>query len=188
MNSLGSLIQKLLDHISALWPLALVKPWEQGVRLFAGRITALLTHENGIRGTGLHWHWPVIGDVYTQESNVEVFETEPQTVLAADGKEVTFTLGLQCQITRLDLFFANVNDDLKATVADAVRSVAGEGVRLVASDKMDTEWLAAQRDIAAKRMSGWGVKLLRVSLITNTTAPTLRIIGIPRGGIGSINL
>jgi len=167
MNSLADLLNSFGEYLGRLWPFAIVLPWEQGVRLFAGRITRLLTHENGLRGTGLHCHWPIIGDVYKLESNVEVFETEPQTV-----DDTTFTLGLQTRIDRLDLFYANVNDDLKATVADAVRAAAGE-----VSLTMEREaWCQAVRDLAAKRMSGWGVRLIRVSVITATKSPVLRLI------------
>ena len=174
MGSLAELFSSFGEYLGRLWPFAIVLPWEQGVRLFAGRITTLLTHENGWRKTGLHMHWPLIGDVYKLESNVEVFETQPQTVRTPDGNEATFTLGLQCRIDRLDLFYANVNDDLKATVADAVRSAAGElashGIGLL------EPWCAAVRDLAAKRMAGWGVRLLRVSVITMTHSPVLRLI------------
>jgi ribosome maturation factor RimP len=37
-------------------------------------------------------------------------------------------------------------------------------------------WCAAVRDLAAKRMAGWGVRLLRVSVITMTNSPVLRVI------------
>jgi regulator of protease activity HflC (stomatin/prohibitin superfamily) len=177
VNSIANLFAQFGEYIGRLWPLAIVLPWEQGVRLFAGNITRLLTHENGWRGTGLHVHWPVIGDVFKLESNVEVFETQPQTVRTLDGKEVTFTLGLQCRIHRLDLFYAQVNDDLKETVADAVRSVAGETALTRTAAELGVEWSQTVRDLAATRMQGWGVKLLRVSIITMTQSAALRIIG-----------
>lgn len=175
MSVFSELLRALLGWLRTFWPFELIDPWEQGVELRFGQAVKLCTSKNGIRGSGVHFYWPVVGRVVASECNVEAWETEPQTV-----GERTFTLGIQARIDDLRLYFTNVQDDLKATVADTVRAAAGE--LALEAERLDTAFAESVRELAQKRMRGWGVDVKRVSLITSTTAPALRLIGAQRGG------
>jgi len=177
MTTLADLLRELLEHVRTLWPFTVLDPWEQGVKLLFGRVVLLCDGTNGIRGTGVHWSVPFAGRIIARECNVEVFETEPQTVRTTDGQDVTFTLGVQTQIERLDWYFQNVNDELKPTVGDTCRVAAAELARAATLAEMARpDWTEAVAKLGKARMHGWGVKIRRVGFVTFTTAPTLRLI------------
>ena len=167
MNTLGALLQKFLDSIASFWPFTVVSPWEQGVIVRFGRIRKHALPTNGIRGTGLHWVWPLIEQAYGQECNVEVMETEPQTV-----DKWTFTLGVQFQVRRLDLYYTRIHDTEKA-IADVVRAAAAQ---VASNGAIDDCFGDKVRRLARKRMTGWGVELVRVAPITIAESPVLRLI------------
>ena len=177
MTTLADLFRGLLDHVRTLWPFTVLDPWEQGVKLLFGRVVLLCNAENGIRGTGVHWSVPFAGRIIASECNVEVFETEPQTVRTIDGVDVSFTLGVQTSIERLDWYFQNVNDELKPTVGDTCRVAAAELARAATLEDMaKADWPESVAKLARQRMHGWGVKIRRVGFVTFATAPTLRLI------------
>ena len=177
MTTLADLLRALADHVRGWWPFTVLDPWEQGVKLLFGRVVLECNAQNGIRGTGVHWSYPFVGRIIASECNVEVFETEPQTVRTADGLDVTFTLGVQVKIDRLALYFQNVNDELKPTVGDTTRTAAAELARTATlADMAKASWPDELTKLAQTRMHGWGVKIRRVGFVTFTTAPTLRLI------------
>jgi regulator of protease activity HflC (stomatin/prohibitin superfamily) len=167
VTGLGDLLQRLFDHLAMLVPWAIVQPWEQAIIVRWGVLRKLALADNGLRGSGFHPRWPIVDYVYQQECNLEVFETEPQTVAG-----LTFTLGLQFRVTRLDLYYVRINDPASA-VADVVRSAAAEIAR---DAKPGPEFGDAVATLAKKRMHGWGVDLIRVAPITLTECPVLRIV------------
>jgi len=176
MNSLADFFQKLLDHVSALIPVKIIFAWQRGVRTRFGVIDkdGDRTSSNGVRGTGVHFYWPIIGTLTCWECNLEVFETAPQRV-----GDQTFSLLVQCKIDDLSLYFKNVQDELKEAVGDTVRAAASE-IALI-SPELDTNWAEVVRKLAHTRMRGWGVDIKRVSIATATRTPALHLISAPRG-------
>lgn len=170
MNALGDLIQKLLDHLFMLWPFAVLAPWERGAKIRLGRVVKECTATNGIRGSGLHWVWPFIETMYTQEANVELFATRPQTI---DG--ITFEFVGQCQLTSAGDFYTAVNDDLVTTVGNIVAAAASDTI-LAHGREGDEKFKARTLRLARKRIRGWGIRIAWIALRDVTESPTLRLI------------
>lgn len=173
--TLGELLSQAVEWFAGWWPFRIVQEWEQGVRLLNGKIRATLTHENGIRGTGVHWFVPGLGEIFTRDANIEVLETDLQTVHVGDAA-VTFSLGVKWRIRDLGALYSKVHDP-DSTVAEAIRSAAG---RAFASFETAGEARMSLADAVARDakrvMYGWGVELIEVSAINFTTAQALRLI------------
>lgn len=182
--TLAEIFRYLIDHVYALWPVRIVRDWEQGVRLFAGRIhSEPLTSTNGWWGSGIHAFWPILGEFLKYLSNIDVIETPIQTVRCGDGKEITFSLGLRYKVDDAAAFYLKIYDD-QSTVSETCRSaasvVAGRlGVADFCLHGPGEDGQIARE--ARKQMHGWGVRVIRVQLINVTTAQSLRLIqDVPR--------
>lgn len=175
--TLGEFLQAIAEWVYRFWPFRVVRQWEQGVKLRAGRIRdGALTHENGLLGTGLHAFWPVLGEIVDRDANIEVLETELQTVRLRDGTEATFSLGVRWRIRDLAALYSKVHSPT-ATVQEAVRSAAGEAARgFEGIDALGAGLGEAAAAGARKLMHGWGVEVIGVTPINLTAAPALRLI------------
>lgn len=170
MNALGDLLQKLLDHIFMLWPFAQLEPWERGAKIRLGHVRKECTASNGIRGSGLHWVWPFIEGMWTQECNVELFATRPQTI---DG--ITFEFVGQCQLVHAGDFYTTVNDDFITVVGNIVAASASDVILKHGRDG-DERFKRRTLTLARKRVRGWGIKITWIALRDVTESPTLRLI------------
>ena len=171
----GEFLKEALSHLYGLWPLRIVKDWEQGVRLRHGNATALLTSTNGLFGTGLHVFWPLLGEVLTQETNIETPETELQTHTSRDGKPVTFSLAVRYRVRDLRLLWLKIHDQ-EATIQEEVRSAAGSVIVELDFAEMPSKFPDAVARTAQKNMHGWGMDIISVALINYTDAQAVRLI------------
>jgi regulator of protease activity HflC (stomatin/prohibitin superfamily) len=170
VNALGDLLKQLLDHVFMLWPLAVLAPWERGAKIRLGQVVQECTPHNGIRGSGLHWVWPFVEVMYTQESNVELFGTRPQTI---DG--ITFEFVGQCQLTNAGDFYTAVNDDLVTVVGNIVAASASDVLEKHGRET-DEKFKRRALALARKRIRGWGIRIAWIALRDVTESPTLRLI------------
>ncbi len=180
--TLGEFFAAIADYLYGLWPIRIVMQWEQGIRVTSGKIhTTSLTSENGLFKTGLHFFWPIIGSIECEDSNIEVIETDLQTVRLVDGSEVTFSLGTKFRIRDAAAMHAMIHD-FESSVVDAIRSAAGRAAMSLLDVETARSDLAGLVLIESKRnMYGWGIKVISVDLITFTNAQALRLIMDDRG-------
>lgn len=173
MSGFGDFLKEAVAWLYEFWPLRIVTDWEQGVRVRAGRATALLTSENGLFGSGLHVFWPGFGEIYVDDVNIRTIETEPQTV-----QGVTFSLGIKFRTKDLRAQYLKIHDP-DDTVADEARSAAGlaaleHGLTLETAAEFGPRVLEQIK----KETRGWGQDVLAVRLINVTEAPALRLLGV----------
>lgn len=171
----GELLRQLLDHFYSLWPLRIVSDWESGVRCRFGNATKLLTAKNGFRGTGLHVFFPLIGDIIVEETNVEVAQTDLQTVASADGIQVTLSLGYKYRTFNLKTMYQSIHS-AQDTVSNEIQATAGRVVQGLtyeeAQDRLADELLRE----AGTQLAKWGIRVLDISLIEFTKARPIRLI------------
>ncbi len=173
--TLGELIREAADWIYGMWPMRIVQDWEQGIRVRHGNVTALLTSTNGLFKTGIHFFWPFIGEVITEEANVRVVETDFQTCVTKDGKDATFSLGIKYKIRDLKAMYLKIHEH-GDTVNEEIRSSAGTIVPDMNFANMPRQLGDAVAERARQRMRGWGVELVAVSLVNLTAAQPFRLI------------
>jgi regulator of protease activity HflC (stomatin/prohibitin superfamily) len=173
--SIGELVKQLLDWIYAFWPMRTIHDWEQGVRCLFGNARHRLTSTSGLRGTGLHFFWPWIGEIHVCDTNIEVVETDLQTQTSLDGQPVTFSMGLKYRIVNLKRMYQSIHD-ARETLYNEICSVAG--------------WCAGQMEYEAIRhdlcehvvretkeqMGEWGIEVISLHLINMSAAQPLRLI------------
>ncbi len=172
--TLGEFLQQLLEYIYELWPLRIVREWEQGIRLRAGTVVKLLTSSNGIFGSGVHPFLPFLGEILTEECNQRVVETSWQTLTTLDGVSVSFSLAARYQIRDLSKLYVSVHDP-EETIKNQL-SAAAEILDSIIAENVAAEFAPAIHDAAKKRLTEWGVKLLQVSLFNRVEAPSLRLL------------
>ena len=178
--SFGELIRELLTHLYGLWPLRIVRDWEQGVRLRLGNATASLNSANGLFKTGLHAFWPVLGEIIGQSTNIQTPETDRQDLETVDGKRVSFSLAVRYRVRDLRLLYLKIHDQ-DDTVLEEVRSaaayVAQRGLLNQVTGSDFGENVLAQ---VKKQTHGWGLEFLSVTPVNMTTAQQLRLIQDPQ--------
>jgi regulator of protease activity HflC (stomatin/prohibitin superfamily) len=171
----GEFLKEALTYLYGLWPLRIVNDWEQGVRLRHGNATALLTSTNGLFGTGVHVFWPLLGEIITQQTNIETPETGLQTHTTRDGVSVTFSLAARYKVRDLRLLWLKIHDQ-DATIEEEIRSAAGSVVVTMDFAEMPGAFPAAVTEAAKRQMRGWGMDIASVSLINYTDAQAIRLI------------
>lgn len=180
MDAFGQLLMTWAQWIRALIPLRIVRDWEQGVRMRAGNITALLTPHNGLRGTGLHLFLPLLGEVAIVSVALRVGETTLQTIVTRDAKEATVSLGIRWQISDLSALFARIHDP-EETVLDLVRGAAGALIPTLAWEELPGKLPGALLSDIRRRTAGWGVKVHEVYLCNLAAPQALRILSESSG-------
>ena len=164
----GELLSQLFDRLAGLWPLSIVAEWEQGIRLRNGTITATL-------GAGLHWYWPIIGEIIVEEVTTRVVETDIQTVTTLDGKPATVSLGIKYRIKDLRRVFQKV-DEFEDTVLELARSTVGLLVPTLRWEQLATVLIEQVDQAVRSRMHGWGIEIQEIAPITLTCAPAIRLL------------
>ncbi len=183
--NLGELLFKILGWIYDFWPLRVINRWESGVRIWLGQTQKLLTHENGIFGTGLHWFIPLAGEIQARESNLEVLETSMQTHTVL-GQTVTFTLGVRFKISDMKRLYEEIHDP-DATIMNELISLAGTAVSSMGEEVEDPEEFDLVEEIRAnlidlleeamaESLEAWGIEVKEISLISLAEAPTYRVL------------
>ncbi|MEE8385635.1 MAG: SPFH domain-containing protein [Dehalococcoidia bacterium] len=168
---MSDLVQRVVDFLLEFLPCRIVNEWEQGVRLYLGRMG-----DEPLQ-PGLWWFVPFLGEIVLQPVVDEVVETDLQTVTMTDGNVLTFSLAIRYRVKDCVALYRAVreHDD---SILDAIRSAAGQ----VASSAHDLEH--ARKTLATltatqarKNMRGWGVEIKAVATINLTTSPVLRLLG-----------
>jgi hypothetical protein len=177
-GGLGDFLKLAWDWVWEWWPIRIVRQWEQGIRIRAGKVTKLLRYDNGpLPGLrGLHFFWPRLGEIIIEECNWELTQTDLQSLTTKDGEVVSMSFALQFRIRDLGLYYLNLHDH-EASLLETVRAAAGMTV-----PECDWETLrsAAWRDTMYERVRksihGWGLEVKLVAPTTLVSAQTFRLI------------
>ena len=173
--TLAELIANFAEYVYGFWPVRIVSQWEQGVRTRAGQVHALLTHENGLFGTGLHFFIPTIDEVHTQEANADTVLTPTQVHETQDGIAVSFSFAIRWSVVDAKKLFESIHEP-KETLINEVVSSAGGLIGTIDYDDACVELIdQVERDIS-DRLGEWGVEIEALHLANFARARTVRLI------------
>lgn len=169
--SIGQFFLEIVEFLYQLVPVRIVREGEQGCRIFLGKI------EREPLSAGVHWFWPVLGELIVEEVNNCVFETSLQTLDTADWKTWTGSFGVRYTIQSLPLVILRLrSDDDDDTLSESVRSAAGEVVPWFKHDELDEKLAPEMLRRVRSTVHGWGYRIKKVSPINSTQAQALRLL------------
>lgn len=98
------MLRELLNAIKEMftWWIT-VAPWEQGIRVRAGKHVKLLT-------SGLHVRIPILDRFYLQSIRLRYISIPTQTITTKDGKALTVSGGLAYSITDVLKLYSTIHD------------------------------------------------------------------------------
>jgi regulator of protease activity HflC (stomatin/prohibitin superfamily) len=181
--TIGELLKQVIDWVYAFWPLRIVHEWEQGVRCLFGNTKGCLTSRNGLFKTGLHWFVPAIGSIEVMETNIEVVETDLQTVLSAEDSPVTFSLGVKYRITNLMRTYQEIHD-ARDTLMNEIASVAGYVASNIEVSTMAEGMCETILHETKGDFEDWGIEVVSLRLMNFSEAQPIRLIMNSREPIG----
>lgn len=175
LGGIGDFLTQAVEWVYEWWPIRIVSDWEQGVRMRAGNATALLTASNGLWGTGVHFFWPRLGEIIIQDTNLEVLETDLQSVEDAEGVVWTFSLGVMFKVRDLKALVLKVHDH-QQSIVETLRSTGGRACAYLATEDV-AEHLGEETLRRVRRAThGWGLEVRAVRPINMCRAQALRLI------------
>ena len=171
----GEFLGQVFEWLYRFWPCRIVSDWEQGVRCRLGRATALLTSTNGLFGTGLHFFWPLAGEIHTTETNIEVEETALQTHTTSDSVPVSFALGVQYRIRDMRQMYLHIHDPAE-TIENAICATAGTCVTSTKHAELPSLLCGRVMEETHDLLGEWGIEVLSVSLMNFSRVRPVRLL------------
>lgn len=170
-----ALVDFIVRNLRMLWPLALVKEWELGVMMRAGRINRKL-------GAGLHWRWLFVEECKTWPSQECVIDLPTGSCTSADGTTLTVSANLGYKVVDYVTYLRAVwygEASIKATAIGFLTStVASKRWDEMSSDRRGFE--AELRRTLGDVVGPWGVEVTRVYLTDLVEARQYRLFGDPK--------
>lgn len=173
---LGEFFKWVIEHIVGLWPQRIVHVWEQGVRLWLGRPTKLLS-------PGLHAFFPVLGDIRKVDCTWDVLETGWLTH-SIGGQTVSFTIGLPYRVTDAQAMLTQIYDEGE-TVENRVTCIGGtlmDGFQPSEEEDWELVWEVRNRlptlltEAAGKELRTWGLEIGEAAIISAVEVNPIRIM------------
>lgn len=167
-----ALIDFLMANLRALWPIARVYAWEQGLLVRCG-------HAKRELAPGIHWRWWFIDEVFRQVATEFTVELKPASITTRDGRAVALGANLSYRIVSIRKLWMNC-----AYFADSVKNLA-LGQLTTACLERDWAELVTGRDLlhagllAALKaaVAPWGVEITRLQLTHLVEAPAYQLLG-----------
>lgn len=166
--TLAEILATLGEHVWNLWPLRIVSEWETGLRLTRGKITATL-------GPGLHWFWPIIGEIAKWDTVLDVNTVANQTVETADGETVVFALSARYRIADMAKLFREIQD-YEATILNQIGASAAGLVTTMDFEDIPAQLGNAVHSDLHARLEEWGIELQEVQLFNFARVRAFRLI------------
>lgn len=169
-----ALVDFIVRNLLALWPIARVQSWEQGVRVRGGILREELA-------PGLHWRWWFLDEVKTWPVSEVVADLGVGAVTTTDGKSVVVSANLSFRMISIRQMWAevwNVEVSVKNAALGVLTSTcAGYDSEYLRSNRPQVEAaiMAAINDV----VRGWGLEVIRVNLTDCVAARPLRLFGEP---------
>lgn len=143
-----------------------IQPWEQGLRVRAGK------HESRLK-PGLHFKVPILDLVYVQTDRQRVISVPIQTLTTKDGKTITVNIALRYSIKDISLLYHSFYHPEVTLSNMAMGGVA----KFVAINNLDncgpTE---IERDFKLTDFENKGLKDIAIVVIGYAIVRTYRLI------------
>jgi regulator of protease activity HflC (stomatin/prohibitin superfamily) len=173
--TLGELIAQFAEHLYGFWPVRVVSCWEQGVLVRAGQVKRLLTHENGLRGTGFHVFCPGLSEIYVQEANTETIITPMQSHVTYDGQSVAFNFAVRYTLVDLAKMYQSIHEAGATLVAEILAS-GGDLINTFTYEDAQGELANAVSSDIEAQLEEWGIEVESIRLASFAKARAMRLI------------
>jgi hypothetical protein len=158
--------KELLDYLAKFftWWIS-IQPWEQGLRVRAGKYERLLY-------PGIHFKIPILDLVYVQTDRPRVVNIPIQTLTTKDGKTITVSTAFGYSISSiLKLYHSLYQPEL--TISNMVMSSVAE---YVATHPIDECTPSKIESNSIPDLVGKGIKDVKVTIVGYAIVKTYRII------------
>ena len=174
--NLGDILYKLWDSLYGLVPFAVINVWQQGVAVRMGNVRKLLTHDNGFRGTGLHFFIPLLEELHVVDASTAVVPTAAQSLVTADGHTVTCSFISTYNISNYQKLVETIYEqdeivtmEIQAAAAELVPALTYKEARSALADLVF--------EALHKKLDAWGINLEEVTLKSLAKCSVHRLIG-----------
>jgi regulator of protease activity HflC (stomatin/prohibitin superfamily) len=106
-------------NLLALWPIARVYTWEQGLLIRRGLIREELP-------PGLHWRWWFVDEIKKWPSNEIALDLETGTIVTSDGKAVSVSANVSYRMISIAVMYRSVWHAEKTLGLIAVGHIASD--------------------------------------------------------------
>jgi regulator of protease activity HflC (stomatin/prohibitin superfamily) len=116
-----SFVQFIIDTLQLLWPLSIVKEWENGALYRFGRFVRLL-------GPGVYATWPWFEEIQTRGVVKGIVRGSRQDITLKDGSVVTFELAARVRVRDLGLAL-NAIDQYEESLQEVMETIGADTMR-----------------------------------------------------------
>lgn len=174
-------IDFLIRNLMALWPVARINSWQQGIRVRFGIITEEL-------GPGLHWRWPFADEVKRWPDTEITVDLPVGAITTSDGRAVAISANLSYRMVSMRTnWLAVQNCDaslVNLSLGIIATTCAGKDWPALTEDRRHVEVELVERVNAVA--ATWGLRIIRIHLTDLVQARQFRLIGdAPRPGLVS---
>jgi regulator of protease activity HflC (stomatin/prohibitin superfamily) len=164
MDQIISFIRQFID-LFVWW--VIIKPWEQGVLVRAGKHVHLLN-------AGVHLRIPILDSYYIQSTRKRMSVTGRQTVQSADGKSMTFCAAISYSIADVLKLYNTLHH-----AEDTVRNMTISHLAKIVSTHQSTVSLIEIQTEATKLLNLEQYGLVEVEVMLNElmVTRTYRLVG-----------
>jgi regulator of protease activity HflC (stomatin/prohibitin superfamily) len=167
-----ALIDFIIRNLMALWPIARVDAWENGVIVRNGRIIRTLK-------PGIHWRWWFIEQVKTAWSTELTIDLPNASIMTTDGESIIVSANIAYIIESIEKLWTTLSNS-----TDTIKNVS---LGFLASECAKRSWteLTQDRDALQSEFtkhlqeitSPWGLKMTRVYITDLVPVRQYRLFG-----------
>lgn len=168
----AQLLKDAWTVLARLWPVVLVRDWQQGVLLRGGQAVRTLRPGEGVLRTGFYAFLPLLHEVRVEGCATEVQRTPTIDLQFADGAARTAVLAAELEVYDVALYYVSLRDRDESVVNALCGIAATAALRHVDLD----EWLGQVQKDAEERLGGWGVRVREVELASLCAPQMIRLI------------
>lgn len=180
MLGLEKIIDKILEFGTDLFPLEIIKHYDQGVRLRFGRAVLDKTGKPKVLKPGPHWKWPFVDNISSHMVKVTTMDLSEQTVTTKDGQSVVAKGVLKYEVYDVAMLLLEVD-----SAADAVKDMSMGILRDTLTEKNWSECndqdLQKQLTTKIKREAKkWGIEVHTFTLTDLAIMRSIRLLNSNR--------
>lgn len=166
---LNKLIDVILQFLSQLMPVFIVKPYEEAVQLWMGSLQ---------RSVGCGWYFkvPFLHQVECASVVTDVAVFQPQYVTTLDDKTVAFKLALTYSVKDVKKFMLEVEDAETSLADTAIGTVADLFSSATWDEIRKRAWEPDLRALLRRRAGEFGIRISRVQFATLAVVRTYGLL------------
>lgn len=155
---IAELLAIIVQIVTLLWPIKIIKEWEAGGRLVCG-------HWVSEKGPGWYWNIPFFMDIHEVSMAEAICGTSRQDITLSDNSTLSFSATCTARVIDIKLAVCSV-DDYRTTTQELLASVLADKLAEVdaarlAPDKRGRLFADLKRWVADEA-KGYGVEVSKV--------------------------